>query len=236
MKKSYHFIGIGGIGMSAIAKLSLQKGFNVKGSDLNNSFILEKVKKNGATIQIGHKDEIVKEWDTIVVSTAIDVNNPEYKKAKNLNLKIVHRSDLLNEFTLDKLPILITGTHGKTTTSSLVAHVLSSLDLDPSFALGGILNSKNTNSNLGNGKYFVLEADESDGSFLKTKSFASIVTNLDKEHMSYWKNFDNLKNGFKKFYENANLENLFWCKDDKNLNELYKGGISYGFSKDADLK
>ena len=238
-KKVYHFIGIGGIGMSAIAKILLQKKYIVKGSDLNNSSIIDDLKKRGAKIEIGHKKENVSSKDIVVISSAIDKKNREFLEAKNLNLKILHRSDLLDQLMTHSKSILITGTHGKTTTTSLLTEVFIKNKLDPSFVIGGILNSKNTNAHLGKGKYFIAEADESDGSFINisNKAYAAIVTNLEKEHLNYWKNFDNLKKAFIKFFdkiENKNL--LLWCIDDKNLKSLNPEGISYGFSKEANLR
>ncbi|MBN2478919.1 MAG: UDP-N-acetylmuramate--L-alanine ligase [Parachlamydiales bacterium] len=235
--KNYHFIGIGGIGMSALAKILLQKNQIVSGSDLKKSSITSELEKMGANIQIGHKSKNVDENKTIIISSAIDEKNEEFLKAKKLHLNIIHRSDLLNILMNEKKPLLVTGTHGKTTTTSLLTSVLLQDNLDPSFVIGGILLSHNTNGYFGKSKYFVAEADESDGSFLKTEAFGAIVTNLEEEHLNYWKNFENLKNGFLKFFsKNLNKENLFWCKDDKNLNIINPQGISYGFSKEADLK
>lgn len=237
MNTAYHFIGIGGIGMSAIAKILLQKKILVKGSDIKSSKIIEELVQNGARIQIGHRAEFVGTNDIIVVSSAIDENNPEYLKAKELNLKILHRSQLLDELMIGKKPILVTGTHGKTTTTSLLTEVFIASELDPSYVIGGIPNSKKTNGHLGKGKYFIAEADESDGSFLRTKSFGAIVTNLEKEHLNYWKSFDNLKKGFINFFSNALTKDyLFWCYEDENLRKINPEGFSYGFSNEALLR
>ena len=236
MSKTYHFIGIGGIGMSAIAKILLQKNIKVKGSDLKYNSSIKELEKNGAEIQIGHNSEFVEKGDIVVISSAIKKDNPEYKKAIENKLNIIHRSDLLEELLSDRKSILITGTHGKTTTTSLISSVFLQNKSDPSFVIGGILNDKKTNGHFGKGNYFIAEADESDGSFLKSKAQSAIVTNLEEEHLSYWKNFKNLEKGFIKFFENVeNKKNLFWCKDDKNLNKLSPEGVSYGFSNEADL-
>ncbi|NGX63438.1 MAG: UDP-N-acetylmuramate--L-alanine ligase [Candidatus Anoxychlamydiales bacterium] len=240
MKDFYHFIGIGGIGMSALASLLLEKKNKVKGSDIKSNAIIKELEKKGAKIAIGHKKEIINENDIVIVSTAIDKKNQEYERAKKLNLQILHRSDLLDRLMRGSDNILITGTHGKTTTSALLTEVFFTSNLDPSFVLGGILNSKNSNAHLGKDKYFIAEADESDGSFInvKNKIFAAIVTNLEKEHLNYWKTFENLKNAFKKFFKIAKNSNLiFWCYDDANLRSLnVKNAVSYGFSKKANLR
>ncbi len=239
VKKTYHFIGIGGIGMSAIAKIALQKKHLVKGSDINNNPILDELKAKGAKITIGHKKENLSFNDIVVVSSAIDKKNQELLEAKNLNLKILHRSDLLNQLIKGSKPILVTGTHGKTTTTALLIEIFLKSKLDPSFVVGGVLNSKNSNAHLGSGKYFIVEADESDGSFINIsdKAFGAVVTNLEKEHLSYWKSFDNLKKAFLKFFDKVEDKNyLFWCIDDKNLKSLNLKGISYGFSKEANLR
>lgn len=237
MSDTYHFIGIGGIGMSAIARILLQKKSNVKGSDIKSNKVIEDLIQNGANIQIGHKADFVTQNDIIVFSTDIKDDNPEYIKAKELNLKILHRSEILNQLTVGKMPLLITGTHGKTTTTSLVTEVLLEANEDPSFVIGGILNSKKTNGCHGSGKYFVAEADESDGSFLKTLPFGAIVTNLEKEHLNYWKTFEKLKVGFSNFFSNVISEkHLFWCYEDENLKMINPKGFSYGFSKGAKLR
>ncbi|NGX51971.1 MAG: UDP-N-acetylmuramate--L-alanine ligase [Candidatus Anoxychlamydiales bacterium] len=238
-KNTYHFIGIGGIGMSAIAKILLQKKYIVKGSDLKKSSVIDDLKKNGAKIKIGHKKENISSNDIVVISSAIDKKNKEFLEAKKLNLKILHRSDLLDQLMIDSKIILVTGTHGKTTTTSLLTEIFIKNKLDPSFVIGGILNSKNTNAHLGKGKYFIAEADESDGSFINisNKAHSAIVTNLEKEHLDYWKNFDNLKKAFIKFFDKIEDKNLLlWCIDDKNLKHLSPKGISYGFSKEANLR
>jgi len=236
--KNFHFIGIGGIGMSALAKLLLKKKCKVKGSDIKANDIIEELIANGADIQIGHNENFVNENDIVIFSSAIDEKNEEFRKAKKMSLKMLHRSDLLDELMKNKKPMLVTGTHGKTTTTALLTEVALENNCDPSFVIGGILNSHKTNAHLGEGAYFIAEADESDGSFCKTAAYAAIVTSLEKEHLDYWKTFDNLKYGFQTFYSKIqNKDLLFWCIDDENLKRLnFKKGISYGFSKEANLR
>jgi len=232
---TYHFIGMGGIGMSALARILLQRGQKVRGSDIKKSSLLDQLRDEGAQIQVGHAETAIHPGDTVIFNTDIDQDNVELKKARELNLTILHRSDLLNRMMENKKPILVTGTHGKTTTTALLTATLLEAKLDPTFVIGGILRSLNTNGRAGTGLYFVAEADESDGSFLKTPSFGAIVTNLDKEHLSYWQTAENLKEGFRKFFEQSqNPEHLFWCKDDPALRSLNPKGVSYGFSADAD--
>lgn len=234
---TYHFIGMGGIGMSALARILLQRGHKVQGSDIKKSGLLDQLRDEGAQIQIGHAQSAIHPGHTIIYSSDITQDNVELIKAKELNLTILHRSDLLNRLMENQKPILVTGTHGKTTTTALLASTLLEAKLDPSFVIGGILRSLNTNGQAGKGPYFVAEADESDGSFLKTPSFGAIVTNLEKEHLNYWKTPENLKAGFKKFFQQVqNESHLFWCKDDSDLRSLNPAGVSYGFSEDADCR
>ena len=234
---TYHFIGMGGIGMSALARILLQQGQKVQGSDVKKSALLDQLQNEGARVQIGHDKEALREGDTVVYSTDIHPDNIELKKAQELKLTILHRSDLLDRLMQDQKPILVSGTHGKTTTTALLAATLVEANLDPTFVIGGILRSSNTNGHAGKGLYFVAEADESDGSFLKTCAFGAIVTNLEKEHLSYWKNEENLKDGFRQFFHQVkNPAHLFWCADDQGLKALHPPGISYGFSEDADCR
>lgn len=232
---AYHFIGIGGIGMSALAHILLQEGCVVTGSDTKKSTLTDALEKKGARIFIGHDENNLKSG-TVVYSSAIHEGNAELKKAKQLGLKRVHRSDLLNNLMQEKKVLQVTGTHGKTTTTALLSHVLVEANLDPSFAIGGQIPFR-SHGVKGTGIYFVAEADESDGSFLKTPSFGAIVTNCGKDHMSYWGDERRLTEGFKIFFSNVrNQEHLFWCKDDERLCSLNPSGFSYGFSLKADLQ
>jgi len=235
---TYHFIGLGGIGMSALARILLQRGGSVQGSDLKSSRILEELEKEGAKVQIGHRADFVQENATIVYSSDIKDDNVEWLKAKEKNLKVLHRSDLLHELMKDQKSLLVTGTHGKTTTTALLAFALIEAGLDPSFALGGLMRPFNADSNIngksGSGEYFVAEADESDGSFLKTSGFAAIVTNLENDHLEYWGSERMLDLAFQQFI--AQTEHLFWCCDDERLSKLKTKGTSYGFSNKANLQ
>lgn len=231
---TYHFIGLGGIGMSALARILLQKGSAVKGSDLKTSRILQELEKEGAKVQIGHSAEAIAGTETIVYSSDIKEDNVEWLSAKEKKLPMLHRSDLLHELMKGKKNLLVTGTHGKTTTTALLAAVLIEAGLDPSFVVGGLLRSLNTNGRAGKGEYFVAEADESDGSFLKTPAFAAILTNLDNDHLDYWGTPRVLDLAFQQFI--AQTEHLFWCCDDQRLSTLKTKGTSYGFSEKADLR
>ena len=232
----YHFIGIGGIGMSALAHLLRQKNIKVKGSDITNSFLIEKLRQKGVEIYLEQKKENIDKNDIVIYGSAIKENNEEYAQAKKAGQIIMHRSELLQELLEGHFSIAVTGTHGKTTSSSLLSEVLTNAKLDPSYALGGILNSSNTNANLGKGKYFVVEADESDGSFLKYFPSAAIITNLEKDHLDFWKTEENLQEGFSKFIKKIkNKSYLFWCYEDPVLRSMSIEGLSYGFSDKADI-
>jgi UDP-N-acetylmuramate--alanine ligase len=222
-----HFIGIGGIGMSALARIALQKGLKVSGSDLSHSAVIELLISEGAEVSIGHEEKNIQSGARVVYSSDIKENNPEFSKARKEQNPMFHRSEFLGELMRGTKPLLVTGTHGKTTTSSLLAHVLISAGLDPSFALGGIPTSLGSNGGHGKGAYFVAEADESDGSFLKYPGFGAIITNLEDDHMNYWKTHENLVRGFQTF--SLEKELLVWCHDDHELCGLKLGGFSYGF-------
>jgi UDP-N-acetylmuramate--alanine ligase len=233
---TYHFIGVGGIGMSALARILMQRGAKVQGTDSASSPLLDQLEKEGAQIQVGHDAAWVQKETIVIFSSGILDKNEELEKAKELGLPLLHRSDLLKDLMEGKKALLVTGTHGKTTTTSLLAWVLYDAGLDPTFAIGGILLELDTNGRAGKGPFFVAEADESDGSFLKTAAFGSIVTNLDNDHMDYWKSAENLDAGFSQFFAAVQSEkHLFWCKDNERLQELNPKGFSYGFSSDADL-
>lgn len=233
----YHLIGIGGIGMSALARILLQKGETVHGSDASASALIDQLKKEGAKITIGHFEESVFPGMAVVYSTDIKETNVEWKKAKELHLPMFHRSEMLDQLMREKKPLLVTGTHGKTTTTALLAEVICEAKLTPSFVVGGILRSQNTNAQSGKGDYFVAEADESDGSFLKTPGFGAIVTNLENEHLNHWGSEEKLDEAFAQFFTNVkNANHLFWCCDDPRLVQLNPPGSSYGFSEKAKLR
>ena len=237
MNNRYHFIGIGGIGMSALVRVLLQRGAQVTGSDIATSYITDQLEKEGAQIFIGHDRNNIREPSTVVCSTDIPSRNPEVRFAEKKGFPIVHRAELLSQIMEGYSPLLVTGTHGKTTTSSLLAHVLTSIGLNPSYAIGGMVPSLGNNGHHGLGAYFVAKADESDGSFLKYRPFGAIITNIDNDHLSYWKDEETLIAGFKQF---AGLvlsnEHFIWCGDDEKLSRLRLKGISYGFKDGNDLQ
>ena len=232
-----HFIGIGGIGMSALARILLQKGAKVSGSDVSASPITERLAKEGAEIFIGQDAKNIAGATSVVYSTDIRENNPEYQEVLQRKIPLLHRSEFLAQLMKGSVPLLVTGTHGKTTTSSLLAHVLIHSGLKPTYAIGGIVRSTGANSGYGKGQYFVAEADESDGSFLRYPSFGAIITNIGNDHLNYWKTEEALLDGFTQFAKQvSSREHLFWCADDEALASLGIEGISYGFDEKADLR
>lgn len=237
LKDHYHFIGIGGIGMSALAHILLQRGIKVSGSDVAASSATDELKKRGAEIFISHSAQNIHPSSIIVYSSDIKEENPELKQAKLHHMPFLHRSELLFQLMKDFSPLLVTGTHGKTTTSSLLAHLLFDAGLDPTFAIGGIVRSLNSNGGHGTGPYFVAEADESDGSFLNYAPFGAIITNIDNDHLAYWNSIENLVDGFKNFASLVQSpQHLIWCGDDETLRSLRLKGFSYGFDQDNDLQ
>lgn len=236
--ENYHFIGIGGIGMSGLARLLLKDNSEVTGSDIAKSLVVEELMGLGAAIQIGHKKENIPSGAKVVFTSDIKSDNPEYKAAISMGCKMMHRSDLLAELIHEKKSLAVAGTHGKTTTSSLLATVLLEAGLDPSFAVGGILPAYKTNAKHGKGEYFPFEADESDGSFLKYHPFGAIVTNIDRDHLNcYSDNFSLLIDAFKIFMGQVQSEkHLFWCRDDEYLANLHPLGPSYGFHNESDWR
>ncbi|PTS88850.1 MULTISPECIES: UDP-N-acetylmuramate--L-alanine ligase [unclassified Caulobacter] len=197
-----HFIGIGGIGMSGIAEIMLRIGYTVQGSDAKASANTERLEKLGARIFIGHDAAHVEGASAIVYSTAVKADNPEMVAGRDKRLPLVRRAEMLAELMRLQFSIAVGGTHGKTTTTSMVAALLDAGALDPTVVNGGIINAYGTNAKVGEGDWIVVEADESDGSFLKLKSTVAIVTNIDAEHLDHWGTFDAVKKGFQAFIEN----------------------------------
>ncbi len=236
MSENYHFVGIGGIGMSALATILLQKGMEVTGSDMAASATTEQLEQRGAKIFIGHCSSHIQRPCAVVYSTAIAQENPELEQARSHNVPFLHRSELLRELMQTYRPLLVAGTHGKTTTSCLLAHLLVCAGLDPAYAVGGTIGSLNSNGGYGKGDYFVAEADESDGSFLKYSPFGAIITNIDHDHLDYWKTLEHLIGGFKRFIHSVkSQEHLLWCGDDDILGSMNLKGLSYGFEEGNDL-
>ena len=222
--ETIHFVGIGGIGMSGLAIIMKGMGFKVQGSDIILSKNIERLKKNKIKIFIGHKKKNINHSTILVTSSAIKNSNPEVIVAKKKQLPIYKRGDMLAHIvSLLKRNIVVAGSHGKTTTTSLISSIFSKTKLDPTIINGGVLNSLNSSAKLGKGDWCILESDESDGSFIKVSPTYSIITNVDQEHMDYYKNVQSLKELFIKFIEKTpSLGKSFICIDDKNNNEIIK--------------
>ena len=222
-KDIIHFVGIGGIGMSGLAQIMKNMGFKIQGSDQNKNKNTTSCSKSGIKIFIGHAATNIKKATILVKSTAIKNNNIELKNAKKNKIPIYSRAEVLADVVSLKKNIIITGSHGKTTTTSLVAKILSDQNLDPTIINGGVINSLNSNARLGKGEWAILEADESDGSFIHITPTYSIITNIDREHMDFYKSMDDLKDYFKQFIEKVpSFGKSFICIDDKINNELVK--------------
>jgi UDP-N-acetylmuramate--alanine ligase len=241
-KELIHFVGIGGIGMSGLAIIMKNMGFKIQGSDQNKNKNTKNCSKLGVKIFIGHSKNNVKKATILVRSTAIKNNNNEIKYAKQNKIPIYSRAEILADVVSLKKNIIITGSHGKTTTTSLVAKILSDQKLDPTIINGGVINSLKSNARLGKGDWAILEADESDGSFLKLPINYSIVTNIDYEHMDYYKNFKNLENSFIQFINKTPpTGKSIICLDDKNIKKIItkiknKNILTYGENKDANYQ
>ncbi len=218
-----HFIGIGGIGMSGLALIMKGMGFKIQGSDIFLNKNIERLKKNKVKIFIGHEKKNINKATILVISSAIKKNNPEILSAKNKQLPVYKRGDMLAHIVSLTKNIVVAGSHGKTTTTSLVASIFSKAKLDPTIINGGIFNSFDNSAKLGKSNWCVLESDESDGSFIKVPPTYSIVTNVDREHMDYYKSMDKLKELFVDFIEKVpSFGKSFICIDDKNNNEIIK--------------
>ena len=241
-KEVIHLVGIGGIGMSGLAHIMKMMGFSVQGSDMYFNKNIENCKKLGIRIFIGHKVSNVKKATILVKSSAIKKNNIELLYALKKKLPIYSRGEMLANIISLKKNILITGSHGKTTTTSLIAKILSSTNLDPTIINGGVINSIKNNAKYGKGNWAIVEADESDGSFLKLPFNYSIVTNLDQEHLDFYKSFKNLENSFVNFINKTPpIGKSIICIDDKNIKKIIKkikikNFSTYGFDKNADVR
>ncbi len=240
--KHLHFIGIGGSGMSGIAEVLLNLGYTVSGSDIADSAVVKRLRALGANVLIGHAAGNIVNAGVIVTSSAVKADNPEVIAAKAARIPVVPRAMMLAELMRFKLGIAIAGTHGKTTTTSLIAHVLGEAGLDPTCVIGGRLNSIGTNARLGKGEYLVAEADESDASFLYLQPIMAVVTNIDQDHMeTYAHDFGKLKSAFVEFLEHLPFYGLaVLCADDDNVREilprLTKPVLTYGMSEDVELR
>ena len=218
-----HFIGIGGIGMSGLSLIMKGKGFKVQGSDLSLNKNIERLKKEKIKIFIGHKKQNLKTATIVVISSAIKKNNPEIKEAKRKKLPIITRGEMLAHIVSLMKNIVVVGSHGKTTTTSLVASIFQKTKLDPTIINGGVINSIKNTAKLGKSDWSILEADESDGSFVHIPPTYSIITNIDREHMDFYQSIDELKNYFIKFIDKVpSFGKSFICLDDKINNEIIK--------------
>lgn len=240
MNNSVHFVGIGGIGMSGIALILLRKGIKVSGSDLKENRAVNELRALGANIFIGHRALNVQGAGTVVCSSAVRFDNPEFIEAKRLGIPVIKRAQALARLMKDKFVITVAGSHGKTTTTSLVAYMLLEAGFSPTAAIGGILRNIDTNACLGNGEFFVAEADESDGSFLHYKPRMSIITNIDYEHLDYYNNFNNELEAFSQFINRTEKSGcVFCCDDDINIKSALKGYknkyVLFGLSRNAHI-
>ncbi len=237
--KKIHFIGIGGAGMSAIAKVLLQMGYIVSGSDLAKSETTNKLEKMGAHIFLGHNEENLRDSQAIVISTAIPETNPEVKLAREKKLPIFHRADIVAYLMLQYKGIAVAGAHGKTTTTSMIAVMLEHAGVDPTVIIGGEVDYLNGNAKLGLGQYLVAEADESDGSFLKFSPHIAVVTNIENDHMDFYKTMDNILHTFKKFLHKLppNIGVGILCFDNAHIRDLVsevdRPYISYAIDHNA---
>ncbi len=237
-----HFVGIGGVGMAGISEVCLNLGYVITGSDIRENQTVKRLQCLGANIQIGHDANHVKESDVVVVSTAIGDGNPEVDYAKEHRIPIIPRAEMLAELMRMQFGIAIAGTHGKTTTTSLAAAILTEGGLDPTFVIGGLLKQVNSNARLGSSKYLIAEADESDASFLHLTPMLSVITNIDEDHMeTYNGDYQLLENTFIEFVHRLPFYGMaVLCIDDENVRniipKLSRKLFTYGFSEDAEVR
>ena len=240
--KNIHFVGIGGSGMSGIAEVLVNLNYNVSGSDIADGPVAMRLRKAGIDVMIGHHINNISNRDVVVVSSAIDAGNPEVNGALQAGIPVIPRAEMLGELMRFQQGIAVAGTHGKTTTTSLVSAILIAADMDPTFVVGGLINGADVNAKLGKGEYLVAEADESDASFLNLKPEMAIVTNIDEDHMvTYEGSLENLKKTFVTFLQNLPFYGLaVLCEDDENVrsirDQIHKPMLSYGLSDSADYQ
>jgi UDP-N-acetylmuramate--alanine ligase len=236
-----HFVGIGGIGMSGIAELLLNLHYEVSGSDLRETATTDRLTRLGGTVHKGHRAEHVQGADVVVVSSAVPPDNPEVARARAEKIPVIPRAEMLAELMRMKYGIAVAGSHGKTTTTSLIATVLAEGGMDPTMVIGGRLNSLGSNARLGGGDFLVAEADESDGSFLMLSPTVAVVTNIDPEHLDHYKDMQNLKEAFLRFVSRVPFYGLVvLCMDHPNvcglLPQIRKRHATYGMSRQADFR
>ncbi len=239
---SYHFIGIGGMGMRALARILINKGFNVSGSDISDSPALSEFKNHGASIYIGHKKENIENADVIIISSAIHPNNPELLEAEARSIPIFHRSDLLAAIFKWGKGIAVAGAHGKSTTSSMIGQIFYSARMSPTIVLGAATDYLKGNSCLGHGDYVIAEADESDGSFLKFHPFLAVVTNIEDDHLDHYGTIENIQNAFADFVNNVSYNDgaALLCTDSEGvktiLPKVKRKIITFGMNEDAEYR
>jgi len=240
--RQIHFVGIGGAGMCGIAEVLLNQGYEISGSDLHASASTARLAALGAAIRIGHEASHVARCDVLVVSSAIDPQNPEVAAAHQRRIPVVRRAEMLGELMRYRHGIAIAGTHGKTTTTSLITSIFQAAELDPTFVIGGLLNSAGTNARLGASRYIIAEADESDASFLHLQPMLAVVTNIDRDHMAtYHNDFAELKRAFVAFLHRLPFYgSAVLCADDPEVSSIFpevaRPLITYGFAADSDYR
>ena len=236
------FIGIGGAGMGGIAEVLLNEGYKIAGSDIQEGPMTQRLAELGAEVKIGHRAENVEGMDVIVVSSAINEQNPEIIVAREQRIPIIRRAEMLAELMRFRHGIAIAGTHGKTTTTSLISTIFAEADYDPTFVIGGLLNSAGTNARLGKSRYLIAEADESDASFLHLQPMVSVVTNIEADHMdTYGGDFSKVKDTFVEFLSNLPFYgHAIVCGDDANIQEIIprigRNITTYGFNAHNDVR
>ena len=237
-----HFVGIGGIGMSGIARVMNNLGYEVSGSDIADGEIVEKLRERGIAVEIGHHADHVTGAAAVVTSTAIRPSNPEVAEARAQHIPVVKRADMLAELMRLKWNVCVAGTHGKTTTTSMIAALMDAGGKDPTVINGGVINAYGTNARLGEGDWMVVEADESDGTFVRLPTTVSVITNIDPEHLDHWGDFDALRRGFDQFIENTPFYGCgVVCLDHPEVQALVgritdRRLITYGLNPQADVR
>jgi UDP-N-acetylmuramate--alanine ligase len=237
-----HFVGIGGIGMSGIAEILHNLGYSVQGSDLSENANVKRLRGLGVPVEIGHREENIGDSQVVVISSAVKPDNPEMAAARSKLVPVVRRAEMLAELMRLKWAIAVGGTHGKTTTTSLISAMLDSAGYDPTVINGGIINAYGTNARLGAGEWMVVEADESDGTFVKLPSTIAVVTNIDPEHMEFYGDFDSVKEAFRAFVENIPFYGFaVLCIDHPEVQALIgqvsdRRLVTYGFSPQAEVR